>query len=93
VLSAVTELYSLFALGGRDLESFRDFDILPDFAGIAVHDRYQNYYHTGWKHLAGHQACTAHYPDIVVMPILGGPALAGGGARVWGIGIIERAAA
>jgi hypothetical protein len=43
VLSAVTELYSLFGLGGRDLDSFRDFDILPDFTGIAVHDRYQNY--------------------------------------------------
>jgi len=39
VLSAVTELYSLFGLGGRDLGSFRDFDILPDFAGIAVHGR------------------------------------------------------
>jgi hypothetical protein len=76
VLSAVTELYSLFGLGGRDLESFRDFDILPDFAGIAVHDRYQNYYNTGWENLAGHQACASHllrdftdaaeaYPDAV----------------------------
>jgi len=27
------------------------------------------------------------------MPIPGGPALVGGGARVWDIGIIERAAA
>jgi hypothetical protein len=27
------------------------------------------------------------------MPIPGGPVLVGGGARVWGIGIIERAAA
>jgi hypothetical protein len=60
VLSAVTELYSLFGLGGRDLDSFRDFDILPDFAGIAVHDRYQNYYNAGWANLAGHQACTSH---------------------------------
>ncbi len=34
-----------------------------------------------------------HYPDTVVMPIPGGPALAGGGERVLGIGIIERAAA
>jgi hypothetical protein len=76
VLSAVTDLYSLFALGGRDLESFRDFDILPDFAGIAVHDRYQNYFHSGWANLAGHQACASHllrdftdaaeaYPDAV----------------------------
>lgn len=76
VLSAVTELYSVFGLGGRDLDSFRDFGILPGFAGVAVHDRYQNYYNPAWKHLAGHQACTAHllrdltdaaesYPDAV----------------------------
>ncbi len=39
------------------------------------------------------QTCTVHYPDTVVMPIPGGPALAGGGERVLGIGIIERAAA
>jgi transposase len=60
VLSASTELYSVLHLGGRDLPSFREFGILPDFAGIAVHDRYQNYYQPEWKHLAGHQACTAH---------------------------------
>jgi len=34
------------------------------------------------------QLCVVHYPDIVVMPIPGGPVLAGGGARVWDIGII-----
>ncbi len=39
------------------------------------------------------QTCIVHYPDTVVMPIPGGPALAGGGARVRDIGIIERAAA
>jgi hypothetical protein len=60
VLSASTELYSVFSLGGRDLDSFREFGILPGFAGIAVHDRYQNYYNPAWKQLAGHQACTAH---------------------------------
>lgn len=60
VLSASTQLYSVFHLGGRDLDSFRDFAILPSFAGIAVHDRYQNYYHPQWNQLAGHQACTAH---------------------------------
>jgi hypothetical protein len=60
VLSAVTEYYSVFHLGGRDLDSFRDFAILPGFAGIAVHDRYQNYYNTEWKHLTGHQACCSH---------------------------------
>lgn len=60
VLSAVTELYSVFHLGGRDLASFREFGILPGFAGVAVHDRYQNYYNAEWTRLAGHQACTAH---------------------------------
>jgi hypothetical protein len=34
-----------------------------------------------------------HYPDTVVMPIPGGPALAGGGDRVRDIGMIERVAA
>jgi hypothetical protein len=60
VLSACTEFYSVFSLGGRDLDSFREFGILPGFTGIAVHDRYQNYYNPAWKQLAGHQACTAH---------------------------------
>ena len=60
VLSASTDRYALFHLGGRDLESFTAFGILPDFAGIAVHDRYTIYYHQKWKQLGGHQACTAH---------------------------------
>ncbi len=60
VLGAFTELYSLFFLGKRTLKSFRDFGILPDFAGIVVSDRYQNYFHDGWEHLAGHQPCLAH---------------------------------
>jgi transposase len=60
VLSAVTEFYSAFHLGGRDLPTFRAFGILPGFAGIAVHDRYQNYYNAEWKQLAGHQACVSH---------------------------------
>jgi len=68
VLSAVTELYSVFHLGGRDLPTFRAFGILPGFAGVAVHDRYQNYYNAEWKLLAGHQACTAHYADLWIMP-------------------------
>ena len=34
------------------------------------------------------QTCIVHYPNTVVMPIPGGPALAGGGERVLGIGII-----
>jgi transposase len=60
VLSASTEDYTVFHLGGRDLASFREFGILPGFAGVAVHDRYQNYYNPAWAQLAGHQACTAH---------------------------------
>ena len=60
VLSASPEDYTAFHLGGRDLPSFREFGILPGFAGVAVHDRYQNYYHPAWAQLAGHQACTAH---------------------------------
>lgn len=76
VLSASTELYSLFFLGGRDLGSFTEFGILPEFAGIAVHDRYCNYYNSKWTRLGGHQACAAHllrdftdtaesFPDVV----------------------------
>ncbi len=60
VLGAFTELYSAFFLGARTLESFRDFAILPDFAGIVVSDRYVNYFHGSWEHIAGHQACCAH---------------------------------
>jgi transposase len=76
VLGAFTEQYSLLFLGARTLESFRDFGILPAFRGIVVSDRYQNYFHTGWKHTAGHQACCSHllrdfedaaetYPDAI----------------------------
>ena len=57
VPGAFTGQYSLLHLGDRTLESMRDFGILPDFAGVAVSDRYQNYFHAGWKHIAGHQAC------------------------------------
>ena len=60
VQAAVTELYSLFFLGRRTLESFRDFGILPAFAGIVVSDRYANYFHDGWEHIAGNQACCSH---------------------------------
>jgi transposase len=60
VLAAVTERCSLFFLGRRTLESFRDFGILPAFAGIVISDRYANYYHPGWEHIVGHQACCAH---------------------------------
>lgn len=59
VLSAATELYTVFGLGGRDSDSFRDFGILPGFVGVGVHDRYHNYCNPVWNHLAGHQAGTA----------------------------------
>jgi transposase-like protein len=39
------------------------------------------------------QTCIVHYPDTVVMPVPGGPVLAGGGDRGRDIGIIGRAAA
>jgi len=60
VLAAFTELYSPFFLGARSLESFREFGILPAFGGVAVSDRYQNYFHNGWEHMSGHQTCLAH---------------------------------
>jgi transposase len=42
VLGAFTEDYSALFLGERTLASFRDFGILPGFAGVVVSDRYQN---------------------------------------------------
>jgi transposase len=60
VLAAVTESCSLFFLGRRTLESFREFGILPAFRGVVVSDRYQNYFHDGWEHITGNQACLAH---------------------------------
>jgi transposase len=60
VLAAVTESCSLFFLGARTLESFRQFGILPAFTGVVASDRYQNYFHDGWEHITGHQACLAH---------------------------------
>jgi transposase len=60
VHGAFTEKYSLFHLGARSLETMKDFGILPDFAGIAVTDRYGNYFHATWKNISGHQACIAH---------------------------------
>ena len=60
VHGAFTERYSLFHLGTRSLETMKDFGILPDFAGIAVTDRYGNYFHATWKNISGHQACVQH---------------------------------
>ena len=60
VHGAFTEQYSAFFLGQRTLESMREFGILPGFAGVVVSDRYQNYFHPSWEHIAGNQACLAH---------------------------------
>jgi hypothetical protein len=65
--------------------------VLPAFTGIACHDAWKPY--DSYDSVAGHALCGAHYPDTVVMPIPGGPALAGGGDRGRDNGIIERAAA
>jgi transposase len=60
VHGAFTELYSSFRLGSRSLDSMENAGILPDFAGIVVSDRYQNYFSTRWEHIAGNQACLSH---------------------------------
>ncbi|HEX8006366.1 MAG TPA: IS66 family transposase, partial [Trebonia sp.] len=60
VHGAFTERFSAFWLGTRSLDTMEDAGILPDFAGIAVTDRYQNYFNPRWEHIAGHQACLAH---------------------------------
>lgn len=60
VLSASTELYAVFGLGGRDLQSFKDFGVLGAFAGVAVHDRYNVYDHPDFPGIGGHQLCAAH---------------------------------
>ena len=60
VHGAFTERYSAFWLGARSLDSMQDAGILPGFAGIVVSDRYQNYFHPRWEHIAGNQACLSH---------------------------------
>jgi hypothetical protein len=60
VHGAFTEEYSAFWLGARSLDSMADAGIHPDFAGIVVSDRYQNYFHPRWKHVTGNQACLSH---------------------------------
>jgi transposase len=60
VHGAFTELYSAFWLGTRSLDTMEQAGILPGFAGVAVSDRYQNYFHPRWEHIAGNQACAAH---------------------------------
>jgi transposase len=76
VHGAFTGRYSAFWLGTRGLDTMEDAGILPDFAGIAVTDRYKNYWNSRWEHVLGHQACCSHllrdfedcaetYPDAI----------------------------
>jgi transposase len=60
VHGAFTEEYSAFWLGTRSLDTMQDAGILPGFAGVAVSDRYQNYFSPRWEHIAGNQACLSH---------------------------------
>jgi len=60
VHGAFTERLSAFWLGSRSLDSMEDAGILPDFAGIVVSDRYQNYFSARWTNIAGNQACLSH---------------------------------
>ena len=57
VHGAFAEAYSAFWLGSRSLDTMEDAGVLPGFAGIAVSDRYQNYFSARWAHIAGNQAC------------------------------------
>jgi transposase len=60
VHGAFTERYPAFWLGDRSLDSMADAGILPGFAGVVVSDRYRNYFHPRWEHIAGNQACLSH---------------------------------
>jgi transposase len=60
VHGAFTGRYSAFWLGTRGLDTMEDAGILPDFAGIAVTDRYANYWNPRREHILGHQACCSH---------------------------------
>ena len=91
LLAAATPLLTYYALGDRTTASFAAF-VLPDAAGVVIHDRYAVYDYPKVG-VGTHQLCCAHYPDTVVMPIPGREALAGGGDRPGDIGITERLAA
>jgi transposase len=60
VHGAFTERLSAFWLGTRSLDTMEEAGILPDFAGIVVSDRYQNYFSPRWTNIAGNQACLSH---------------------------------
>ncbi len=60
VHGAFTGRLSAFWLGTRSLDTMEEAGILPDFAGVVVSDRYQNYFNPRWTNIAGNQACLAH---------------------------------
>jgi transposase len=82
---ACTAYLTLMHTGDRSAGAIEAGGVLPGYTGIIVRDGY-----AGYEHLTGalHAWCGAHYLDIVVMPIPGGPVQAGGGDRVRDIGII-----
>lgn len=53
---ARTEQHTLYHLGRRDYTTMDEMGVLPDFKGIAVHDRYANYF--GYD--CEHSLCNAH---------------------------------
>lgn len=58
LLVAATPLLTCYALADRTVASFCEF-VLPDLAGVVVHDRYQVYDHPRLGALT-HQLCCAH---------------------------------
>lgn len=58
LLVAATPLLTHYMLGDRTIASFAGF-VLPDLAGVVVHDRYQVYDHAH-AGLQSHQLCCAH---------------------------------
>lgn len=74
LLVARTRLLTCYFLGDRSMATFRAF-VLPDMAGVIVHDRYQNYDSAEFPGLI-HQLCAQHllrdladaaerYPDAI----------------------------
>ena len=45
----MTDIGASLWLGARSLDSMEDAGILPEFAGMVVTDRYQNYFNPRWK--------------------------------------------
>ena len=58
LLAAATPLLTYYRLGDRTLAAFARF-VLPDLAGVMVHDRYQVYDHPSLG-TRDHQLCCAH---------------------------------